>query len=48
MGNAKAEDPPKRLNDGLLYFLMDRHMWIYKASGTKNQTLNCYKVAEIT
>ena len=29
MGNAKAEDPTKRSNDGLLYFLMDRHMWIF-------------------
>ena len=29
MGNAKVEDPPKRSNDGLLYYLMDRHMWIF-------------------
>jgi hypothetical protein len=28
MGKAKNEDPPKA-NDGFLYWLMDRHMWVF-------------------
>jgi len=28
MGKAKVEDPPNP-NEGLLYYLMDKHMWIF-------------------
>lgn len=29
MGKDKPEDPPKKANEGFLYYLMDRHMWIF-------------------